>query len=619
MTGSAESSLSRHAGSRRNVSAEPAPDEAAIAEFPGLRFVLHFPSGRPVRSNWAALEPAGFVEQVARIVWRMHHEGIAFRSGSPVYALQKVLADFNAYLCKGSRISEIGSVSDIKREHIDGLEAHLRADENVNEDAVGRRMSAFTRIISHACKYGLKISDDVKDRCQYVLATGDRPPRTGRRDAYPDKTMNEIRRLARQEMKCVVVRLYLGRRIGRKQDRPRVVGRLKTSFETFIWDVFNSGFPGPAASLRAGYAGRKQGWTHKEAYRAVFLHMGDLVCLMILLLDATGLPPECVTALKANCLSELNPTSGQALLRYVKRRQTQDDSEQAIVVSTVGRYSPGYLVRRILQMTSPARRLAGFKDNEGPLFLARSRKAIRRVTLNDRAMEAYGARNPVAVGDEGAMLERVHLSLIRKTVKARRWITTGGDLEATGGDHSVKTLIRHYVLIPHLHELHEQVAAEGISELFETATAPRLLDKAASRAFSDNPTGFAKSLGIELEQALDTATDANDVWVGGCLGISKGSRDIRPCGAPVWGCLNCANAIFTYKKIPGLVRLLNHIINQRQKMSLDVWSRQFGVSYSRVRQILNHYPPEDVRAAIEDAAGSEELDFTFAQLIYRID
>jgi hypothetical protein len=81
----------------------------------------------------------------------------------------------------------------------------------------------------------------------------------------------------------------------------------------------------------------------------------------------------------------------------------------------------------------------------------------------------------------------------------------------------------------------------------------------------------------------------------------------EPCPTPFWGCLECANAVITARKLPALIAFDTFMTGQRAAMDADTWAARFGRPHRRiVEQILPAFPPQivaEARAAAEAESG----------------
>ena len=82
---------------------------------------------------------------------------------------------------------------------------------------------------------------------------------------------------------------------------------------------------------------------------------------------------------------------------------------------------------------------------------------------------------------------------------------------------------------------------------------------------------------------------------------STPARTVRP-ARPVWGCLECSNAVITARKLPAILAFLDFIEDQRQALSSGDWAVKFGRAHARITtQIIaafGHAIVADARRAL---------------------
>lgn len=75
---------------------------------------------------------------------------------------------------------------------------------------------------------------------------------------------------------------------------------------------------------------------------------------------------------------------------------------------------------------------------------------------------------------------------------------------------------------------------------------------------------------------------------------SPTARSVRPgggCATPFWGCLECANAVITARKLPGLIAFDTFMVEQRASMTEREWHAKFGRAHYRIAgQIIPAFP-----------------------------
>ncbi len=239
--------------------------------------------------------------------------------------------------------------------------------------------------------------------------------------------------------------------------------------------------------------------------------------------------------------------------------------------------------------------------------------------MNHTAIAAWLDKNPVATDREGGTLDKLVPSRIRKSYKATtEYVGGGGSLGAVRKDHSTAVFVRHYGNIPFLRPRHDEAIAAGIQEAHDAAMLPHVLVGPEEEALRQRPSAMAAKLRTTEERVREVAEGVQNSWLAGCLDFHDSPYADRgsPCGAPLYGCLDCANAVFTSSKLPGLIRLARHLVAERQRMDHAAWCSNFGFAYLRTRQIIALYPQAEVEAA---TAESTEFgrDWMLTQLTHR--
>ena len=607
--------VSKHASSRERRS--PLLAEAStVAPFPGgTTFRLHFPSGRNALVRLSALTRLDVAEETARLIWETSADGVTYRCKSSAEGACRAMLRFGEFL-DAEGVSHVTRLAHVRTSDIDAFETWMFDRKPDSESgAAYAYLSDLVRLLGRAVDVGVA-SPSIATRCAYVSIAHARPA-TQLRDAYDEFTMRGIREAARSDVLKIAERLRAGRRLA---DSEWSVNRdaLRTP-EGILRTLYSSGLRGSAHYREICVGLRRQRLTGSEVVDLAYLGIPDLVPFLVLLMDDTGLPPECVHELRADCLVDRRPADGWTTMHYVKRRRAKDDRIYRHQVRTSREFAAGWVVELLLELTANARRDLGLAPDEGPLFLARWGGKVGSTRAHLPAVAAWLKRNPIAVDDKGGTLDKLVLSRIRKTSKAHDFVATGGNLRRIGKDHSVGTFVGRYAPVPALRERYEATATEGIQAALDAAVTPRVLDAAAETLLSTDPVGVATSLAITERQARDVASGAADAWVAGCLGVDVASHVGTPgfpCGAPVWGCLDCQNAVFTSSRLPHLLRLLDHVTAQRMRMNLADWRHAFGFAYARVIQIVDRFPPALVRAALDEIAADDTLDWTIAQLTH---
>ncbi len=115
-----------------------------------------------------------------------------------------------------------------------------------------------------------------------------------------------------------------------------------------------------------------------------------------------------------------------------------------------------------------------------------------------------------------------------------------------------------------------------------------------------DPTSASSSLSVEPEQVEALLSGEQDVWIAGCANFyaSPFGKPGSACPVPVWGCLECPNAVITSRHLPTILLFLNQMLAERERLEDRTWAAQFGRAYARiVQQILPAFPSDMVTAA----------------------
>lgn len=609
--------ISRHATSRRRQSAAPAaPSPEKL--FPGLKFRPTFTGGRKGLVDLTRFPRSGLAKEAARMIWEDWSDGAAYKSPAMVEDATQMLARLGEFLPAHDPGGRLSSFARFEGPDIDAFDDWLH-DHRFDPGSISpyARLASLVKFLNRAVAKG-RAPAALTKRLTFVSGHHDHVP-TQPRDAYDEFTSANLRRAARADAVRVLTRMRKGRRMARRGGPPEREGWSSPS--NVAWELANRGMVSPERFKELERTYRRRATTAPQLLDLAYLGVADCAPFLILLADATGLPIESVRELKADCLEDPGAPSGFTKLRYVKRRRSQTDERFEESVATRQPFSAGWLVRRLLAITAGPRRELGLGEREGPLLLGRVGIRVQPIHVNFIAVAGWLRRNPVATDDAGGTLNKLVLSRIRKSHKAHvEYIGGGGTLQAIRKDHTTATFVKHYGNIPFLRPRHEDAAAAGIQEAHDAAMLPHVLVGPDAERLGSDPAAAARALGTTEARVRDVANGASDAWVAGCLDFhdSPYAEKGRPCGAPLFGCLDCANAIITASKLPGLIRLSNHFAAQRQAMGPEDWKRRFGFAYARILQILNLFPEAEVLAAMAEADDEGSRDWVPAQLAYRM-
>ena len=297
-----------------------------------------------------------------------------------------------------------------------------------------------------------------------------------------------------------------------------------------------------------------------------YLLAGDLPPLIALLSLETGLELECCTALTVDCLC--NPSAGTVAIGYVKRRARGAEHKQ-LRVRDGGVGTPGGLIRRLIEITAPAR---AHHPSDRLWVHFRAGRLTDWIGYPRFTLNSWTTRHRI-VDDQGRPLHLV-LARLRKTHKALWYMKTEGHMARFAVGHTPDVAARHYADLPSLRGIHEAAVADALTEAV-AAAAPVVLTPEQEMTGPDDFLATHNSVLQDGDQ---------DVWLASCSGFyaSPFGAAGSPCSHPFWGCLECGNAVITARKLPAILGFLAFIETERAGMTADDWRLKFGRAYTRI-------------------------------------
>ena len=330
--------------------------------------------------------------------------------------------------------------------------------------------------------------------------------------------------------------------------------------------------------------------------REVFPDRWDMFPFTLLIAEETGLPVESVHELSLNCLTAVR--NGQATLSYVKRRA--GTGTRTLTVRTGERFSAGWLIETWRLVSANARLFAPQVDQRF-LFVGISAKKCKRLLPHNKTASYFFGHHEVR-DDAGERMSSLDMRRIRKTAKAATYRRIGGDIKLFADDNSPQVAATHYARIAANVEIHEAAIEKGLEAALRGPLATTVVTAPTDpRGEGPAPVG-------------------DDLAVAQCLDFENSpfSAPGMPCGAPLLGCLDCANAVVTDAKLPALFHLLHDLVRKRQEMQLGAWVAAFGGPYARILTILDRFPEATLAAALEDAEASFGRSWSPIQLALKV-
>lgn len=581
----------------------------------GLRFRATFTGGRSAPVDLTRYPLPAVAAAAATILWQETQPGGTFRSPGPVSGTLRSLARFADFLKAYDRSSEINSLHDLIPEDINTFETYLRQRYGIDSITTWNMLQPMRRFLELALSYGYA-SDKIIPRLAYVSlgGKGKRAPK----DGYSPFVANQLREAARKDIEAIIERITVtGPAFVAEGRDPEEHGWKNIS--NIAWYLKHRGH----LSFRDIFVRScVSKLTVKYSSVVSYLHLtaDDVVPFIVALSLSTGLPIESIRCLKKDCLR--NEKNGYASLHYMKRRRGGRETETSMRVRSDAPLSPGWLVKALIRLSQITRTHIA-PEQQDWLFIGYSRREyltyVGRISTADNretAVSRFTKRHHI-VDDAGKPLLSFEQDRLRKTFKAEQYVRVNGHLADAATDHSKGVHARHYADIPSLRSLHEATAEAGLVSAMEAAFTPIILDPAGEARLQRDPEGLAAQLKRPVEQVESVASGSTDVWLAGCLDFENSPHGISgsDCPCPVWGCLECKNAVITSAKLPAILAFLNHLLSKRQQINLDTWSNRFGRAHRRIiEQILPRFPTREVIMAKAVAEADEHLVWLPAEL-----
>ncbi|HLW01597.1 MAG TPA: hypothetical protein VKT82_23270 [Ktedonobacterales bacterium] len=585
----------RHVTFSTSLVSAPPPEPERITP---LTLVLGFSEGRSLSVDFSSEQ----CEQVARELLsalaaickfgnRINTSGSAFAYVQTIHIFlrflkQRHLAPYNLL-----------SVTQFSKEDIDAFEDYLRACAiRESSNTPYRHMNRLVLLLREWMRlFPHPVSDSLRERLVYSVngGIGKHQPRNG----YSPLVAEAIRTVCKKEIPRIVQRITVeGEELLALGQDPEVDGWKKP--QNVLWAIAQHGM---VASRNV-----KPPLQLKRLYPLLYPSLRDLVPFWVLLTLTTDIPIESLKDLKIDCLK--NATKDSVEVRYLKRR-AHGHEWQTVRVRDGGIFTPGGLIRLLIKITQRIRThlntdvlCLGFYNSLQTSLLHIGRglgsPIIKRFTLDHDLRD-----------EQGKPLE-LHLTRLRKTRRAERYVATQGNLEDFSGTiHTLAVAGDHYGDIPALRQAHEDTIERALQVAYREATST-ILTPADEQELLLDPAKAPERLGIATQQVAEILTGEHDLWLASCKDFFDSPFGTRGTGCPVpyWGCLDCPNAVITSRKLPAILAFLNFLVRERDVLPEVEWAARFGHSFQRiVHQILPAFPEAIIASARAIAASQEDL------------
>jgi hypothetical protein len=535
----------------------------------GLRFIIEAQHGGTVFVDMTTFYPRPLAIAFAGALRRSAALGGSIGAASVIRQYVHAYRRFFAWLA--DKAADMGGPRDLHATHVDGFANALeRAGMRPihRHITVGKIINTLHLIEADRPDW---IATDLHERLRYTLAVS--AGRSTPRDAYSPFVARRLRDAARADIEAMF------RRIGaedRTDEGDPVIASARAAIEAII--AHKGAIRTDHPEVRRLYFMRMRrglpfGTLIDDLHGRHHLLARDMPALLVLLTLDTGLEPECLKTLTAECLA--NPHAGTVELRYFKRR-ARGSEHKGMRVRDGGGGTPGGLIRRLIDVTTAAR--DHLADN--CLWIHHNVGGLRARSVDLKHQLAAWVSRHAIVDDDGKP-QHLLLSRLRKTHKALWYTKVEGHMTRFAVGHTREVAARHYADLPSLRPLHEVAVADAFREAV-TAAMPTVLAPIAEQALRDAPE---QAVPLMPPDTVGPLLDGEqDVWLAACAGFYRSpfAPAGSPCAQPFWGCLDCPNAVITARKLPAILAFLAFVEEQRRCLPATDWAAKFGHVHARI-------------------------------------
>jgi hypothetical protein len=548
-----------------------------------LDFELAFSGNRSARISLSKVPLRTMTDQFAQLIRKGAEPGGAIASPGVAQLERYIVSHFSNYLKEHFGFDDTSQLSDLRVEHVDGYDAYRHA---LNLAAFGQIMNRLRIVLERAHSAGW-IDESLLRRLAYGTLRPSTPSKP--RDSYSDFVLEQIINGAAADVTAAIERKVAGEQALQRGVDPAEGGW--DNQDNVAWHVaHHGGLPYSHPLLKDHVVNRE---AYYAAVRLIYPSNQDALAYFVLVSLETELTVASVTGLKTDCLRVRRPRS--ASLAYVKLR-SHAASEHICHVRAGSKFATANLIDGYMAYSVRLRQTTDvpFADK---VFIYWSQRSGGGPFNDGKLHEAseYFCRRHDIRNDDGTPLRYLTPSMLRKSGRARRYMHHLGHLDKVATDHSKGTLARHYASIPYLLPLHQRTVAQGLTDALDNVHA---IVVRANTEPSPN-----KNHGLPEDR---DGGDAQDVWVASCQRFTNpphGALNGDHCAIPVWGCLECSNAVISEANLPSILAFLRFLMAKRQEMPLARWSAICGRAYLLIyRDIL----PKFNREVLERAAHLSE-------------
>lgn len=588
--------------------------EDGIRTLGPLRFEHAFADGRRYRADLSSCPLPSIVRTLSAALFVLLKEPAGPNSPAAAKKLVMTMRSFTLWL--NTRDEVLRDASALEGHHIDAFESHLREKFRSGGQEPYQRTLRIVMLLRKVHQHGIaRLRDSLCERLRYV-ANGD-VGTTRPLNAYSDFVVDQLRSACRREIQRIVGRFTTeADALVARGRAPRLAGW--NHQPNLLWEIAMRG-PISGATLREHIgAGMVTRMGIRKLHQTLYPTQRDLVPFFVLLCLEMDIEAECLRELRSDCTK--NATGRWATVQWCKRRAKGHEWKEARVRDG-GSSTPGGLIRMVLTITRRARMQFPSERlwialNSSALCLHDAR-FIRQPSAVGDAFDQFVVENGL-LGDEGEPLNLDDLRRLRKSYKAERYIASGGQLESFRG-HTRGVAATHYADIPALRNAHESAIEEGARDaLVCAAWKSTILPSEAEEQLRRDAAEAARSLGVPLSVAEKLLDGQLDTFIAACRDFFDspyGTPGVA-CPSSFWGCLDCENAVITSRKLPNILKLFGHIVDQREALPENEWSLKWGRAYLAIHEaVLPRFPPAVVCEAKSIAESGGETIYLPPELM----
>jgi hypothetical protein len=352
--------------------------------------------------------------------------------GGPVTtwdSAQQVLGPFRLFVHFVARAEDDDDLSaaDLESDHVDAFEQALLLQHGTASGQPNVVASTMIRVLryAHQANPGL-FDEDLVERIGFGARHAKRKPKP--LNAYPPSVFEAIRDAALADIAAIHQRMTEGEALASTGHDPDEAGWDR--LENVLWLVANRR---PIEATDTRHGGRAYRIGHmfggiRACNRRFFLAIHDVLPFLAAVICLTGLEPEAVKRLRADCL--VNPARGFVSIRYLKRRAKGSEAKRLRVSDGGTLKQPGGLLRLALRLTALARTRA----DSDYLWCCHGQSGTRPAFDKDLGSLTFCARDWMAghgldqLKDFDGAPARLDLRRLRKTFKSQQYLKAAGVL-----------------------------------------------------------------------------------------------------------------------------------------------------------------------------------------------